>query len=152
MARRVLTILLFLAAVELPGTSAPQGLDRDSEFWNSLNDGEKIVFLQGVYTGLFESLQVMGEEASRQKDRDPYWIPPFVHERTTRQVKEYFSDTLGFDYKTMSGLLDAFYSNPDNGDIDVMSALHILMLHQDGHIRRANELLLMKQRETLKDR
>lgn len=129
-----------------------QGLNVDSEFWNSLNDEEKIVFLHGAYKGLSESLQVMGKEAERQKGRDPYWVPPFVHERTARHLKEYFSDTLGFDYQTMAGLLDAFYANPDNSHIDVMSALHILMLHHDGHVRRANEMLLMKQREVLKDR
>lgn len=148
----MLKIVLFLAAVSLPVTLYSQQAGSDSEFWHSLTSDEKIVFLQGVYKGLSESLRVMEEGAVREKSRDPYWVPPFVHERTAQHLKEYFSDTLGFDYQTMAGLLDAFYANPDNGHIDVMSALHILMLHQDGYVRRANEMLLMKQREALKDR
>lgn len=145
-------ILVLLAALSAPISIVSQDLMQDSEFWNSVELEEKIAFLKGVYTGLGKSLEVMGKEAARQEDRDPHWVPPFVHERSAYLLREFFSDTLGFDYKTLADLLDVFYANPDNIHIDVMSALHILALHQNGHLRRANEMLLMKQREALKDR
>lgn len=122
----------------------------DRDFWQSLDEGERVVLIQGVYRGLTESLEIMGEEAIRQRNRDPYWTPPFVHEYSAKRLKEYYSENVGYDYALIAGLVDAFYSNPDNAHIDIMYALHVIMLHQEGETTRANELLLLKQKEVLK--
>lgn len=122
------------------------------DFWQSLDENERIVFIEGVYVGLHESLNVMNEEAVRQKNQDPYWAPPFVHSHSARRLKEYFPAEKDFDYGLIVGHLDAFYSNPDNAHIDIMYSLHVITLNQAGQTRRANELLLLKQKEVLKGR
>ncbi|MFQ6673771.1 MAG: hypothetical protein ACE5GH_03165 [Fidelibacterota bacterium] len=124
----------------------------DSEFWHSLEQNEKVAFVQGVYTGLAQSLEILRTEGARQKHQDPYWSPPFVHEHSAQRLKEYYLKEGSFDYTQAVDLLDAFYTNPDNAHVDIMVALHILMLHQNGETRRANELLLLKQRDTLEGR
>ena len=144
---KIALFIFFIISQILPGQP-----DSDREFWQSLNEQEKVIFLQGIYAGLSKGLDVIGEEAARQKARDPFWTPPFALENSTNRLKEYYSEKIGFDYTTIAKLLDAFYSNPDNAHIDILYALRVLMLYQNGQQRRANELLLLKQKEFLRGR
>jgi len=124
----------------------------DSDFWQSLDEEERVIFVKGVYTGLAESQKILSEVAIQQKKQDPFWVPPFVFDYSMHRLKEYDTETIEDDYILIAKLLDAFYSNSDNAFINVMDALRILILHQTGEVRRANELLLLKQREVLKGR
>ncbi|MEE9166260.1 MAG: hypothetical protein V3U24_02185 [Candidatus Neomarinimicrobiota bacterium] len=143
-------LLLFIVTVFI---SCPNGQDTSHrDFWESLDANERIAFVEGVYSGLGESLKVMNEEAMRQRKQDRFWVPPFVHEHSARTLREYFPVDQDLDYTLVAGHLDAFYSNPDNAHIAVMSALFIIMLHQAGETRRANELLLVEQKKALKGR
>ena len=142
--------LLLMFAGQIVNLFGQETGDRD--FWQSLDENERIVFIKGVYSGLTESLRILSEEAIRQKNQDRYWVPPFVHEYSTRRLKEFYAEEIGYDYVLIAGLLDAFYSNPDNAHIPIMHALQIIILHQAGETRRANELLLIKQKEVLKGR
>ncbi|MDP6457254.1 MAG: hypothetical protein QF613_03135 [Candidatus Marinimicrobia bacterium] len=142
--RKTLFILLMITVLG--------GQDRsESDFWQSLSDSGKVLFLQGLYTGFTESLNILQQEALRQKREDAYWSPPFSHENSAKRLKEYYADEMPA-YEVIAAFLDAFYSNPDNLHIEFLDALHIVMLHQNGKIQRANELLLMKQKELLKGR
>ena len=133
--------------------AAPQpGQTDDRDFWLSLGEDEKVAFVKGVYTALNTSLQILGAEAARQKSQDPYWVPPFVHQNSAHRLREFYGDPSQTDYLTIARRIDAFYSNPDNAHIDIMYALRILMLHEAGEVQRANELLLIKQKEVLKGR
>ena len=124
----------------------------DCDFWQSLDEKEQIVYVKGIYTGLSESLKILREEAIRQKTQDPYWVPSFVLDYSNSKLKEYYSEEVDYDYVLIAKLLNAFYSNPDNIHIRIMDGLQILILHQAGETRRANELLLIKQKELLKGR
>lgn len=119
------------------------------EYWQSLSENEKVSFITGVYSGFTESLDIMGHEAKRQQKKDKYWTSPFSLEKSAIDIKEYYSPKIGYDYELITKLLDAFYTNPDNDQIELIFALHILILHQEGEVRRANELLLHKQKEYL---
>ena len=140
------TLFILLMVTVLGGQNSSE-----SDFWQSLNDSGKVLFLQGLYTGFTESLLTLQGEAVRQKREDAYWSPPFSHENSAKRMKEYYADEMP-DHEVIAAFLDAFYSNPDNLHIELLDALHIVMLHQNGKIRRANELLLMKQMELLKGR
>jgi hypothetical protein len=124
----------------------------DSVYWSNLSEDQKVVLLQGIYTGVARSLQIMSEETNRQEKRDPYWAQPFVLENSIKRLNEFYTQEAESDYKLLLSLMDAFYSNPDNSHIPVMDALHIIMLHESGEQIRANKLLLRKQRERFEGR
>ncbi|MBC8174271.1 MAG: hypothetical protein H8E82_01245 [Candidatus Marinimicrobia bacterium] len=144
-----ITVTFILLFMIIPLTAQNQ---YESDFWLSLDMKEKVIFLQGVYKGLTKGLVVMENEVKRQEANDPFWRSPFVLENSAATLNEYFSEKIGYDYEQIAVLLDLFYSNSDNTHIDLMYALRVIMLHQDGEQHRANELLLIKQKEVLEGR
>ena len=40
----------------------------DSDYWINLSEDQKVVLLQGIYTGVARSLQIMSEETNRQEN------------------------------------------------------------------------------------
>ncbi|MFQ6607894.1 MAG: hypothetical protein ACE5EE_05075 [Fidelibacterota bacterium] len=141
-----------LMSIVLVSTILHAQPESDSEYWLSLTQEQKITFLQGIYTGITKSLQVLTEEATRQEKKDRFWSPPFVHENSIKRLNELYSEKVGQDFEWMATLVNSFYANPDNYHISIMDALQILMLHESGEISRANELLLVKQRAQLEGR
>lgn len=125
--------------------------DRGAEFWQGISAEAKVVFVQGLDVAFNRSMAILNEEIARQKSRDSYWRTPFELERSKDLIKEHFSPRVGRNYELVARLLDAFYSNPDNAPIDVVSAHRVVMLHNAGEVERANRLLLELQKGYLKD-
>ena len=116
-----------------------------------MNNSEKYSFIQGFLTGMHESTVILKMEVNERLSNDPYWRPPLELDRTARKLKNYLHTDPNYDYNQLTDLIDIFYTNPDNNQIDLLTAMKILMLHENGKKQHANELLLMKQKEYLKD-
>ena len=100
---------------------------------------------------MHESTVILKMEVNERLSNDPYWRPPLELDRTARKLKNYLHTDPNYDYNQLTDLIDIFYTNPDNNQIDLLTAMKILMLHENGKKQHANELLLMKQKEYLKD-
>ncbi len=143
---RIISTFIFLVSSFLLSQSP-----LDKTYWESMNQTEKFSFIQGFLTAIHESTVILKNEVNERLSHDPYWRPPLELDRTARKLKDYLHTDPDYDYTQLTNLIDIFYTNPDNNNIDLLTAIKILVLHENGKKQHANEMLLMKQKEYLKD-
>ncbi len=139
--RKTFILLLFSAS-----TMFAQGETTPAMYWNSLNDSEKIAFVNGAYASMSSAKMHHQREVTKQYKGVKNWLPPYYIDRYYEIIDEHISTEAGMDLGLITGQLDALYSNFDNQNIPLIEAIRIVSIAQDGDRQKANLLLLKAQR------
>jgi len=124
------------------------GQDRSpADYWNDLNDAEKISFVNGAYAAASAMKMHHKHQVKQQYIGNDNWIQPYYMDRYYEIIDEHISKYVEGNIDLIAKAIDAFYSNSDNADIPVIEAMRIVSMAQDGENKKANLYLLKAQRK-----
>lgn len=140
-------VWLFVAGL-FPGILLGQN-ERTGKSWTRWEDDHKIIYLMGFYAGMRADGAIF-QQAERDHPIDkPIQKNPVSIDRYKAERREYYSRYLKYDFKRIKGLLDVFYTDPDNLEIPVPEAIRIIVLRSEGKLERAHFLLLWERRKAM---
>lgn len=120
-----------------------------ADYWNSLDQSDKIAFVNGAYGAISSMKAHHLREVKKQYNQQPGWIEPYYIERFYEIVDEHLSQNVGYDLVLITRHMDALYAGYDNSNISLIEALRIVSLSQDDEQKKADLLLLKAQRKFL---
>jgi hypothetical protein len=147
--RSILIVLLYLFVTVLCTDHLLGQNERTGKSWTRWNDDHKIIYLMGFYAGLRADGMIF-QQAERDHPIDKsIQKEPASIDRYKAERREYYSRHLKYDFKLISQYLDVFYTDPNNLEIPVPEAIHIIALKSEGKLERANFLLLRERRKAM---
>ncbi len=118
-----------------------------SDYWNHLNNGEKISFISGAYSAASALKTHHQRQVKEQYLGNDNWIQPYYIDRYYEIIDEHISKSVKGRIDIIAKAMDAFYSNSDHNHIPVIEAIRIVSMVQDGKNQKANLYLLKAQRK-----
>ncbi|MFQ6678582.1 MAG: hypothetical protein ACE5D0_09735 [Fidelibacterota bacterium] len=118
-----------------------------SDYWGSLNESEKVSFVNGAYAAASDLKMHHQRQVKEQYIGNDNWVRPYYIDRFYEIVDEHISKEVEGNIDIIAKAIDAFYSNSDNANIPVMEAVRIVSMVQDGKNQKANLHLLKAQRK-----
>ena len=127
----LLFMLIFLNAMDFNNNFS-------GYIWSEWSDVKKESFLSGFLSSQLILDQHLKEAVRYDKAGNPYWQKPFVIVMYEKDLSEYSSVKVGFDFKELKNRIDMFYDEEKNLSILLVDAIRIVCLRADGDIERAD--------------
>ena len=118
-----------------------------ADFWYSMQEAEKISFVNGAYTAVSAMKMHHQRQVNEQYIGNDNWVQPYYIDRYYEIVDEHISTNVEGNIDIIVKAMDAFYSNSDNANIPVIEAIRIVSMVQDDKDKKANLYLLKAQRK-----
>ena len=118
-----------------------------ADFWYSMQEAEKISFVNGAYTAVSAMKMHHQRQVKEQYIGNDNWIQPYYIDRYYEIVDEHISTNVEGHIDIIAKAMDAFYSNSDNANIPIIEAIRIVSMVQDDKDKKANLYLLKAQRK-----
>ena len=118
-----------------------------ADFWYSMQEAEKISFVNGAYTAVSAMKMHPQRQVKEQYIGNDNWVQPYYIDRYYEIVDEHISTNVEGNIDIIVKAMDAFYSNSDNANIPVIEAIRIVSMVQDDKDKKANLYLLKAQRK-----
>lgn len=118
-----------------------------ADFWYSMQEAEKISFVNGAYTAVSAMKMHHHRQVKEQYIGNDNWVQPYYIDRYYEIVDEHISKNVEGNIDIIVKAMDAFYSNSDNANIPVIEAIRIVSMVQDDKDKKANLYLLKAQRK-----
>ena len=118
-----------------------------ADFWYSMEESEKISFVNGAYTATSAMKSHHQRQVKEQYLGNDNWVRPYYIDRFYEIVDEHISRNVEGHIDIITKAMDAFYSNSDNSNIPVIEAIRIVSMVQDEKDKKANLYLLKAQKK-----
>ena len=118
--------------------------------WSEWNMSMRKIYIDGFMSGIYAGETSLQDAENSIKQRDPYWLSPLVVDINIRNLKYYnsFLNSLSMDEIVLR--INAFYSDPDNIEINVNDAIKIINMRASSDTEKADKLLIFKGEVVLK--
>lgn len=121
-----------------------------AQYWQSLSEKEKLIFINGAYAMASRLRGHLQHEVNQQRMKVPGWTSPYFVERYYEIIDEHVSTAVQYDLTIIVKHMDALYANSDNERIPIIEALRVVSLAQDGYQKQADLYLLKAQQKYAK--
>lgn len=140
------TLFFVTAILVISNLHAQRERMLDGMIWNGMKTENKMYYVTGFLNGLEKAENILEIHIRNQQQREFIFTEPFYLKRSREVIGEYIPRGEN-RINLVVGLVDAFYSDPNNQKIPFTAAVRIALARNAGDIERSELWLREARRE-----